>query len=380
MLARAAFLNTQQEGITMVTVISINGSTPKDSFQISVLNLLNLFLNLSEKYKNSYFWHGNWDADERTRREDNDALSFVLDVNGEKVEADFSVSYSRHYVSVSKNIYVDGKRKDIRVLKKVLGMLEEEIKAPLDAAAAASTKERDLIALARDPHVEVFRALVSRDYLPKKVLVVLANRAEALCRRYAAGNRDTPPAILKKLSKDADESVRGCVACNCAAPESILKRLAKDNDPHVRRLVANNENTADQDLCRLAADPDSEVRLAIARRSGAPSDVLLKLSSDEDKEIRLSIARRKDAPSDVLLKLSEDKDKEIRLTVAGNESTPTQALEYLSKARGKYIPLAVARNSAISNDLLLQLTAHQIADVREAAKGVLRSRDAADYE
>ena len=338
----------------MFTIKSIDNGPLDEGTAVSATGLIEDFLTLSRDYKNSYFWTGNWNAYEQDKMEKHDNLSFELDVDGTEVEAHFSVRYSRHHVYVSKKVYVDGSLKDIRALKKVLKIMEAEIKEPLDAATASTTRGKDLIALAHDPHVEVIWALVARDDLPQKAIAVLANRPEAWCRKMAAKRTDTPLTILRMLSKDANESVLKAVAQNSATPESALKRLAKNNDPFIRELVAKHPNTTDQDLCRLAADPDRAVRLAIARRSGAPSDVLLKLS--------------------------EDKDKEIRLTVAGNESTPIQALEHLSKARGKYIPLAVARNSAISHDLLLQLTAHQIADVRAAAQEVLRSRDAADLE
>ncbi|GHV87629.1 hypothetical protein AGMMS50255_9250 [Spirochaetia bacterium] len=76
----------------------------------------------------------------------------------------------------------------------------------------------------------------------------LAGHRDAVVRRYAAGNPNTPLAVLQQLASDPDEYVRGKVMENPNTPPDVLAVLALDLNLAVQEaaLEALQERQADQ--------------------------------------------------------------------------------------------------------------------------------------
>lgn len=74
------------------------------------------FLAQCEKYKNSYFWSGFGNQQQRTRKEKQERFNY----SGDGIELDFSISLSRNNCYVTKNIVIDGKKTTARSLAKFI--------------------------------------------------------------------------------------------------------------------------------------------------------------------------------------------------------------------------------------------------------------------
>lgn len=74
------------------------------------------FIELSEKLKNAYFFNSYSNA--RSRRSFENDNSMSIEFKG--IKASIDVKMSCHNVYVDKSIYIDGVKKDIRALKKIV--------------------------------------------------------------------------------------------------------------------------------------------------------------------------------------------------------------------------------------------------------------------
>lgn len=74
------------------------------------------YLAQCEKYRNSYFWSGFGNQQQRTRKENQEKFSY----SGDGIELDFSISLSRNNCYVSKSVVIDGKQTTARSLAKFL--------------------------------------------------------------------------------------------------------------------------------------------------------------------------------------------------------------------------------------------------------------------
>lgn len=78
------------------------------------------FLELSEKYKSSYFWGDNGNANRRNHIENRDYINYDTVVDGVEYSLYFSVSLSRNNVYVTKVVMRGGEKTTARVIKTLL--------------------------------------------------------------------------------------------------------------------------------------------------------------------------------------------------------------------------------------------------------------------
>lgn len=78
------------------------------------------FMELSDKYKNSWFWGDNGNASRRHYIEDRDYLSYETVVNDIPYSVYFSVSMSRKNVYVTKQVFKGDKQTTARVIRTLL--------------------------------------------------------------------------------------------------------------------------------------------------------------------------------------------------------------------------------------------------------------------
>ena len=83
-----------------------------------IKKILNNMLNTHEIYKNSYFWNPPGNAAGRRNKEFTDYVSFIF--NNKQYEWEQELSCSCKNVYWTNYISVDGKKKDIRTIKKLL--------------------------------------------------------------------------------------------------------------------------------------------------------------------------------------------------------------------------------------------------------------------
>lgn len=84
---------------------------------------LEKFVELNEYVKNAYFWSSNGNAANRRRREQQLTKKLQFTVNGENVNASIETRMSCRNTYVTKKVTVNGQKKDIRYIKKVLNSL-----------------------------------------------------------------------------------------------------------------------------------------------------------------------------------------------------------------------------------------------------------------
>jgi hypothetical protein len=77
---------------------------------------INYYLSLNEKYKNSFFWHGNQNAAGRRRQERNDSFEYKDYV----IELSFILSCSCRHFYINKTIYVNGEKRNAATLKNLI--------------------------------------------------------------------------------------------------------------------------------------------------------------------------------------------------------------------------------------------------------------------
>ena len=78
------------------------------------------FLELSGKYKSSYFWGDNGTAARRNYIENRDYINYDTVVDGVEYSVYFSVSLSRNNVYVTKTVTRAGEKTTARVIKTLL--------------------------------------------------------------------------------------------------------------------------------------------------------------------------------------------------------------------------------------------------------------------
>jgi len=78
-------------------------------------------INTHEKYKKAYFWHSPSNASGRRAMEDRfEGKDFVLHTANGKIEVEFNFSVSCKNVYYSMSVYLNGEKKNIKLLKKIL--------------------------------------------------------------------------------------------------------------------------------------------------------------------------------------------------------------------------------------------------------------------
>lgn len=78
------------------------------------------FLELSDKYKSSYFWGDNGNAARRNYIANRDYINYDTVVDGVEYSVYFSVSLSRNSVYVTKTVTRAGEKTTARVIKTLL--------------------------------------------------------------------------------------------------------------------------------------------------------------------------------------------------------------------------------------------------------------------
>jgi hypothetical protein len=92
---------------------------------IYLLNLLKDFKNHCEKYKNSFFWSSNGNANKRRNDEDKAEFpKYSFEFEGDIFEISSSATVSCNNFYFSKTITKNGEKKDIREINKIINKLE----------------------------------------------------------------------------------------------------------------------------------------------------------------------------------------------------------------------------------------------------------------
>lgn len=78
------------------------------------------FLELSDKYKNSYFWGDNGNASKRSYIENRDYINYDTVVDGVEYSVYFSVRLSRNSVYVTKTVTRAGEKTTARVIRTLM--------------------------------------------------------------------------------------------------------------------------------------------------------------------------------------------------------------------------------------------------------------------
>lgn len=84
------------------------------------LDIIQEAVNMVAQMSNSYFWVPPTLAADRRAMEKKYSLFYIGEYQGQELKIDFSTNVSCHNIYFYKNIYLDGVRKDVRLLKKIL--------------------------------------------------------------------------------------------------------------------------------------------------------------------------------------------------------------------------------------------------------------------
>ena len=99
--------------------INRNLKTLENKTGSKIKRQLTEMLDNHEKYKNTYFWSPPINASGRRAMEFNESIEFVL--NGKKYSWKQDLSCSCRNVYWKSSVHVDGNKKNIRVIKKLIG-------------------------------------------------------------------------------------------------------------------------------------------------------------------------------------------------------------------------------------------------------------------
>ena len=227
--------------------------------------------------------------------------------------------------------------------------------------AKNSDNEDILSLLAKDPSVDVRKAVAANINTPADVLVHLSED-ECWVRANVAINPNTSSDVLSRLVNDDyihtvigvahnpntpieslsslfnnvpnnDILICEALAANVATPPHILSKLASHNEYSVREKAAQNPHTPFDALESLAADVNSRVLNGVALNPVANAELLNIIENNKSTEpfVRISIANHRNTSPELLLKYAKSKNDALRETVASNPNLPADAFDILIK-------------------------------------------------
>jgi hypothetical protein len=218
--------------------------------------------------------------------------------------------------------------------------------------------------LAREPDVELRRALARHPRTPADVLGWLrADEDEEVRKNAAANPRTSPEAMLFFERLEQGEQVedrellalsrgqlwaRQLVAQCAGASVELLEGLAQDQAWQVRQVVATNSKLGPQWLEALSRDSDRDVRQAVAANPNTPPAVLEHLLGDETEEVRQSARKNPQVPLATLQLLER---------LEQGQTLAPEILESLA-AQSDWGRRLAANNPGASQDLLFSFREH----------------------
>jgi len=104
-------------------------------------------------------------------------------------------------------------------------------------------------------------------------------------RELAAAHPDAPAPLLRRLARDPALQVRRAVASNPHTPGSTLGRLSRDPEQDVRQRVGGNPSCPSPVQRRIANSPDWEDRAWVANNKSADPQVLTEMLRDTDQYV-----------------------------------------------------------------------------------------------
>ncbi len=106
----------------VVDCIAVNS---KDSHEVR--EICHSVINLQEKMKSSFFWTPPYHASVRRSAEKYNSQHFDFVYGGHKYIFEQDTKYSCRNVYFSSGFYIDGKKKDVRIVKKLLAQVEKDL-------------------------------------------------------------------------------------------------------------------------------------------------------------------------------------------------------------------------------------------------------------
>jgi hypothetical protein len=109
----------------------LNITTPINKYNTEnkeLITKLQYTITCAEKYKHSFFWHSSTSASQRRSNENKFTdlyKDYEFKYNGDNYEVKFSYSESAHNVYFSLNIYKNGSKSNITVIKNILKKLTD---------------------------------------------------------------------------------------------------------------------------------------------------------------------------------------------------------------------------------------------------------------
>lgn len=88
------------------------------TYSPATIKAIHQYLELNEKWKNSFFWSNFGNARERSIKEDNNKLQY--ENTDEKIKLNFAVDLTRKNAYITKEIYIDDKKTNATKLKTIL--------------------------------------------------------------------------------------------------------------------------------------------------------------------------------------------------------------------------------------------------------------------
>jgi hypothetical protein len=220
-------------------------------------------------------------------------------------------------------------------------------------------------ALARDPEVDVRRALSHRHGLATRVGLRLAADPSVLVRRAVALRwRPVPEAAVRSLLRDPDAQVRRNILLTGTPPPDLRARLLAD--PETRREAARGARLDPDDVAALVADADPAVREGVAGNPWVPLAQVLPLAQDPDEEVRAAVMLRPDLPGDVRERIAstvEPHDYHVAAWLTPDRATLAQRLAQV-ESRFIFFRRAVAYSPDLPATAVTRLAGDEDHSVR----------------
>jgi hypothetical protein len=251
--------------------------------------------------------------------------------------------------------------------------------------------------LLKDEHPEVLKVTLNyKEFPPENArkLFDIAIKDESnylIALRELASKQETPVDVLERLTDVKDESSLEILAREHHTPSSVLEKLynkrlskpkeeLKEFDTLLLSRLANNPNTPTSILLKLYELRDRDITRLISHNPSAPEEILRDLLASGG--FKSSLVTNTNLPKDMFEKIfnaaKKDRDIFILQGLSHNRRIPVDILQQMVELEDDYlndrIVYAAAANKAIPDEILQPFTRSENANLRKAAKKVLRDR------
>jgi hypothetical protein len=240
-------------------------------------------------------------------------------------------------------------RKDLSVA--MFARLAQDQGAIVRAQIASNPKtpEEILLALALDPHLAVYEALLRRNTSDALLQQMASHPNDSL--RSLLARSTTPKEVLLQLAQDESLKVRQAVASLKPLRQETIPCLIEDTK--LWASLASNPTTPPDTLSSLASAHRPEIIAALASNPASTDEILRQLIPYAADTAKQSIALHRSASASLLEMLIHTNNRNIRGSVARHPNASEETL--MSLLQDKTLQFEIARNPNCSAPILRQL-------------------------